>query len=224
MFTSLKDQILKVARTEIENPIIPSAEQLLAVMEVEVDANNLAIVKHFEINQENQEAIVFFQLKEFCFYLEIHLDLTDEIEVVFANTTPYINISLSFLSEEYSLDQLIEKTILQPSEIIKIGDITYLYDNIDDKSDYNNIIFTGSEKPGHFEEKLIEFINFLEQDKAGIKELVQMTGDQTLFIIFVYHISNGNLSDLQLSSNVIKRLAELDLQVTFDLYTEGERI
>jgi hypothetical protein len=220
----LKDQILKAARTEIKNPIRPSTEQLLNVMEVKVDANDLAIVKHLEIDQEKQEAIVFFEVKESSFYLKIHLNLEDEIEVVFADTAPFINISLSFLSEEHSLDQLLGKTILKPSETTKVGDTTFIENKVEYKSTYNDITFVGSEKIDHIEGKLLEFIRFLEQDKVGIKKLVEMTGDKTLFIIFIYHISNGNFSGLSLNSEIIKRLAELDLQVTFDLYAEGEKI
>lgn len=220
----MKDKIFKAAIAEIENPLRPSTKQLLNVMEIKVDRNNLPIVKHLEIDNKRQKAIVFFEVKKSSFYLQIHLNLENKIEVIFADTAPYISINLSFSSTEYPLHQLIEKTKLTPSETTKIDDIVFLGKNRKSKSKYNDITFIGDEKPSQIEEKLIQFIHFLEKDKIGIKKLIQMTGDKTLFIIFIYHISNGNFSGLYFSSHIIKRLADLGLQITFDLYVEGEKI
>jgi hypothetical protein len=217
----LETTITKTAVNELVNPTFLVTKQLLSVITLKKDELGLLKVAHLEINQNKNKASVYFEVEGSSFFIEVLLDIDDTIEVTFIDTCPLIGLSLSFTSEKTSLDKLLKTTTLLPSEKNKIGDeCSYSKGKIS----YNNISFESGLKPAPFQSKLNTFLDFLEKDVKGIQELIKTTGDNDIFVHYVYYRSNGNLTQLYLTPQNMSRLNKLGLGLTFDLYSEGKEI
>jgi hypothetical protein len=75
-------------------------------------------------------------------------------------------------------------------------------------------------EPDELEDKLHQLLTVLEQDKAGVQQLVQKANGY-IQVVMDYHNGNGMIGGPNISREAIKRMAALDLSINFDLYVEG---
>lgn len=75
-------------------------------------------------------------------------------------------------------------------------------------------------EPDDFEDKLIKLLDYLEQDKEGIKELVEKANGY-IQIAMDLHNANGMIGGANLSADSIRRMSNLGLAIDFDLYVAG---
>ncbi|MFO0331262.1 MAG: DUF4279 domain-containing protein, partial [Bacteroidota bacterium] len=71
-----------------------------------------------------------------------------------------------------------------------------------------------------FEDKLVKLLDLLETDKEGIKRLVDKA-DGRISVAKTFHDGNGMFGGPHLDRKTVKRLADLNLSVDFDLYADG---
>lgn len=210
------DTITELIHQELLYPEWESTRQLLAVMEVALD-HGLPKIAAVVIDDKEGRATGYVAVKDEAFYLGVHLVINDgAVEISAIDTEPSVYLSYSPTSEELSVEQLLRLTSLPPQRVQPADDAT--------GSSYSSLWFESSDRPGRIEEKLAEFLAYLEQDVAGIRRLVARTGTADIWVSIGFHIANRNFSRLVLPQALIARLQQLGLALTFDFRVLGPEI
>lgn len=80
--------------------------------------------------------------------------------------------------------------------------------------------FEPNPEPDEFAHKLTKLLDALESDKEGVRALVEK-GSAIIQVISIFHNGNTMLGGLNLNRETVMRLANLNLEVDFDFYAEG---
>ncbi|WP_165822241.1 DUF4279 domain-containing protein [Hymenobacter edaphi] len=209
------ETITKLIHQELLYPEWEMTKQLLAVMNVELD-NGLPKIEAVVVNKEAGSAIGYVPVTE-GFYIGVHLVIKEgAVEINAIDSEPSIHLSYSPISEDLSVEDLLCLTSLQPQQVQHADGAT--------GSGYNSLWFESSARPGRIEEKLDEFLAYLEQDVAGIHRLIAHTGKADIWVSIGFHIANRNFTQLFLPQELIARLHQLGLALTFDLRMLGREI
>lgn len=209
-------QIIQKAIEEIELKQFGTMEQFLEVHEIlTVDGKPQAL----RVDKESSDgsAIVYFQVKDERLYLAVYLDLVPQIAVRGVGTENHNRVYLKVVSDVLNLEELSQLTGLKPSsgwskgERRKQGNSTY---------NFTAVFFEPNPEPDECEDKLRKLLDFLEQDMAGVKELLAR-GDGCVNVATTFHNGNTMLGGYHLDKSIIKRLSALELEIDFDLYAEG---
>jgi hypothetical protein len=75
-------------------------------------------------------------------------------------------------------------------------------------------------EPDEFEDKLKKLLDFLEQDKDGIKKLVD-NANGYIQVAMDIHNGNGMIGGHNIDTDDIGRMNDLGLSINFDLYVGG---
>ncbi|WP_197062862.1 DUF4279 domain-containing protein [Hymenobacter sp. APR13] len=189
-------------------------------MEVEL-VEQLPKLEGIVVKQDIGRATVYVAVKGEPFYIGVEFDIAGAIEINAVLTEPRIGLSYLATSEEFDSEFLLSLTQLPPTEIIKKGD---WFPNNQWRYSYSSLSYEATDAPGSFEDKLNEFLAYLEKDISGINALSRHTGADDLLVTVWHHISNGNFTQLYLTKGHVARLAKLGLSVTFDLYARGQAL
>lgn len=214
----MTDTLTELIYQELLTPSWEMTRLLLNCMEVEL-VDQRPKIEGIVIRQDIGQATGYVAVKDEPFYIGIGFDIEGAIELNGIDAEPRIHVHYLAASEEQSSEFLLGLTQLTPSKIIRKGD---LFPNNTWEYSYNGLSFESADTPGKFEEKLDEFLTYLEQDIPGIRALAEHTGDDDIFITLRYHISTGIFTRLYLTKSHIARLARLGLSVTFDQYVHGK--
>jgi heme oxygenase len=108
---------------------------------------------------------------------------------------------------------------LPPTEIWNKGDFRK-----SGKSNYtfSNFTILPNPEPDQFKDKLRKLLDHLEQDKDGIKQLVNNANGH-IQVAMDFHNGNGMIGGPSIDSIDIKRMSELGLSIDFDLYVSGNK-
>jgi hypothetical protein len=203
----MNEKLINAVSEELRCPAWAGTEQCLEVFQVEYEGDN-PIVEHIEIDEIENYADVYVRVKNESFYLHIRFDISDVVEIASVHTAPYIRIDFSLRSEDLSVEQLLSFISIEPSEVTRRDD--YLGDG----DSYNEISFLSFSHPGRIHSKLNYLLDVLETDSSGIKNLIQATKSNNLFVTIVFHAGNSNLVGLYVEDHAMKRLAALGLSLT----------
>jgi hypothetical protein len=190
--------------------------QYLQVLQIERQNGLPEIVS---IRRDGENYVAYVKVKDHSFYMAFTIDC-DNGDVMFVDSSPQVLIHYSVRSDTVSVEQLKQLTHLSPTNMMKKGD-SYLLGLHKKIYEYNGLEFSCSGEPGEVDEKLRLFLSYLSSDADGIKSLVQETGENKVWITVIYHIGTGMFSGLFLTTDNIKSLANLDLEVVVDLYAVG---
>ncbi len=211
--------ITNIITEELLNPTFKMTRQYLKILEIKNEDGRPKIAK-IEVDQSAYQATAYVEVKNESFYLAFVFDTTDKVEISAIDTAPYIGISFMPISEELTLEGLLNLTAIKPTKTISKGEFS---SNGEFEYTYNGLEFNSNSEPGRFEGKLNSLLDFLETDIKGIKELSKQTNCNDLFVTIVYHIGNGNFTGLYIDNQVINRLSKLGLELTFDIYATGNK-
>jgi len=211
--------ITNIITDELLNPTFEMTRQYLKILEINYEDNIPKIAK-IELNQSQNQATAYVEIKNESFYLEFVFDTTDNLEISGVNTAPFIGISFTPTSEELTLEKLLSLTTINPTKTISKGDF---FSNGKFEFTYNGLEFNSTSEPGRLEHKLNSLLDLLETDIEGIKELSKQTKCNDLFVTIIYHIGNGNFTGLHIDTQIINRLSKLGLELTFDIYATGNK-
>jgi hypothetical protein len=207
--------IIEKAFSEIENKHFAVTEQYLEIHELVFEGNK---PKYDRIDTESGDgtAIVYFPIKGEKFFLAIYLDTFPNLEVRAVGTEPYNSVCFVASSESLDLKELSELTTLKHSSGKNKGDKR----GQSGVWSYSSISFEPNPEPDEFEDKLKKLLNYLEQDKEGITNLIEQ-GKGYIKVAIEFHNGNKMLGGPHLDLESIKRLGELNLEIDFDLYVGG---
>ena len=110
-------------------------------------------------------------------------------------------------------------TILPPTETWNKGN---LRESGRSYYTFSNFTIIPNPEPDTFEDKLKKLLDHLEQDKDGIKRLVNHANGY-IQVAMDIHNGNGMIGGPTIDSIDIKRMNELGVSINFDLYVGGNK-
>lgn len=214
----MTSKIISIITDELLIPKLEMTRQYLKVLKVKYE-NDIPKISKVEFNYDENRATTYVELINDSFYLEFIVDMTDELAICSVDTSAFISVGYMAVSEKLTLDELLDLTTVAPQETIKKGDHFFR----EEEHTYNGLKFESYPGPGRIGSKLNFLLHVLEADIKGIKELSAQTHCKDIFITIVYHIGNENFTGLCLKNQQLKRLSELGLELTFDIYATGNK-
>jgi Domain of unknown function (DUF4279) len=209
--------IIEKAIEEVEIKNFAVTEQFLEIHKLIYD-NNKPKIARIDIEKDD-EAIVYFYVKDEKFFLAVYLDIKPNIKVRWTNTEPYHSVYFWASSESLSLIELSGLTRLT----IKGGK------NKGDKKNPNNekvkwkessIIIEPNPEADEFKDKLTKLLDYLETDSEGIKKLVDKANGY-IQVYSSFHNGNTLIGGHHLEKEHIKKLSKLNLEIDFDISADG---
>jgi hypothetical protein len=194
-----------------------TTKQLLEIHDL-VYVDDKPQVLRIDTEYDNETAIVYFAIKDEKFYLAVWLDTKPEISVRGVGTENYNAVYLKATSEALSFQELSSFTTLKPTSGWSKGDTSKLGKSV---YDFSALHFEPNPEPDEFEDKLRKLLDFLEKDKDGITTLADKASVHVQ-VATIFHNGNTALGGHYLDKEIIKRLADLNLEIDFDLYAEGK--
>jgi len=208
------NDIIQKALEEIQSKKFGFTQQFLAVHEVD-----LVNVGGRRIDRESRDGtvIVYFPVKDQKFSFAVYLDATSETVVNSVDTVPYVSVYFRASSTSLDFLELAALTILPNSGGWSKGDKRRAGHAIHENS---CIRFEPNPEPDDFEDNLGKFLVILEQDKTGVKVIVEKAGGY-IQVAMEFHNGNTMLGGPHISRDLIRQMSLLNLEIDFDLYVGG---
>jgi hypothetical protein len=211
------DIIIDKAIQEIETKTWGVIEQFLEVHKI-VYADGKPVIARIDKENVDGTVIVYFSVKDEPFYFAIYFDTLPEIAIRWMGTAPNNCVYFAAFSNEMSFTQLAALTKLQPTGGWTIGETQKPGGTLTRKN--SKIMFEPNTEPGEFEDKLIKLLDYLEQDKKGVKALTEKA-EGYIQVTIEFHNGNTMLGGSHISKECITRMSALNLEIDFDLYAAG---
>jgi hypothetical protein len=207
-------QIIQKAIEEIENKTFDYTEQFLGVHEL-VYVDDKPVVSRVDRERKDGTAIVYFPVKDKRFYFTIYLHAKPEVVVIDIDRESNNVVCLNCFSDILDFNQLSALTTLTPTRGRNKGDKkggTFWKNSV--------MVFEPNPEPDEFEDKLKKLLDFLEEDKEGIRKLVD-NAEVHIQVVMEFYVHNTILGAAALDRKDLKRIVDLNLQIDFDLHAAG---
>ncbi|MBT0549702.1 DUF4279 domain-containing protein [Riemerella anatipestifer] len=189
---------IEIIEKEFKNKTLAVTEQYLEIHSPIYVDNRLRIDR---IDRDRKDGLIIAYLPMLGerFYFSVYID-TNINEVVNVGTESFYHVCFRVTSETLLTDDLRAITQLAPTEfwnkedLKKRGKLRYTF---------SNLTFLPNPEPDEFEDKLKKLLDFLEQDKNGIKELVKKA-DCYIQVEMDIHSGNGMLGEYNIDTEDIK--------------------
>lgn len=212
--------IIQKATEELTAKSFGVTEQLLEIHQVAY-ADGAPIVARVDTEKSDRTAIVYFPVVNQKFYLAIYLDVEPNVSVSWVGTEPYHSVYFRASSESLSLQELEDLTKLSYTRGRNKGDRKNPNGRADILWKQSTIDFEPNPEADEFEDKLTKLLTFLEQDEAGIKNLVDIA-DGYIQVYSSFHNGNTLLGGHHIDKDHIKRMSKLNLAIDFDISADGD--
>jgi len=213
----MKDSlIIEKAIEEIENKSWGVTEEFLKIHQLEY-VDNKPVISRIDKNKPDGTVIIYFVVANEQFYFAVYLDTKPEISVRSIYIEPYHSVYFGATSDNVNFKELSNITTLNVTGGWNKGDKVKWA-----KKYYKNtcIRFEPNPKADEFEDKIEKLLDYLEQDKEGINQLVDIA-DGYVQVFSSFHNGNTMLGGYHLDLKTIKRLANLNLEIDFDICADG---
>ena len=208
--------LIEKATEEIEAKNLGATRQFLAVHQV-VYIDGRPKVARVDTEKENGTVIVYFSVVDELFYLAVYLDTMPFVSVRHVDTQPYHTVCFKATSGELNYLELSNLTTLSPTGGWNIGE-KKKFGNAYHK--FSALEFEPNPGADEFDDKIKKPLTFLEQDKDGVKRLVEKAGGY-IQVTTSFHNGNTMLGGHHLNIETVSRLASMNLAVDFDIYADG---
>jgi hypothetical protein len=209
------EQAIELIVKEFKDKTLGVTEQYLEIHSP-IYIDNKLKVDHIDRDRKDELIIAYLPVLEEKFYFAIYID-TKTNEVTGVGTEAYHRVYFIATSETLSADELKAMTHLTPTEFWNKGDL-----RTSGKSNhtFSKLTILPNPEPDEFEDKLKKLLDFLEQDKNGIKQLAEKA-NVYIQVAMDIHNGNGMIGGHNIDTDDIKRMNELGLSINFDLYMGG---
>lgn len=208
-------QAIELIEKEFKKKTLGVTEQYLEIHSPIYCDNELKIDR-IDRDRNDEIIIAYLPVLDEKFYFAIYIDEKTN-EVTGFGTEAYHRVYFRATSETLSADDLKAKTKLTPTEFWNKGD---LRKSGKSNHKFSNLTFLPNPEPDEFEDKLKKLLDFLEQDKNGIKQLTEKA-DGYIQVAMDIHNGNGMIGGHNIDTDDIRRMNELGLSINFDLYVGG---
>lgn len=208
-------QAIELIEKEFKEKTLGVTEQYLEIHSPIYTDNKLK-VDRIDRDRKDELIIAYLPVLDEKFYFAVYID-TKTNEVTGVGTEAYQRVYFRATSETLSADELKAMTRLAPTEFWNKGEIRK-----SGKSSYtfSNFTILPNSEPDEFEDKLKKLLDFLEQDKEGIKRLVD-NANGYIQVAMDIHNANGMIGGHNIDTDDIRRMNDLKLSINFDLYVGG---
>jgi hypothetical protein len=194
------DEIRRIGIAEILNPTFGTTEQFLEVLKVQ-SVNSIPIISHIKIDSANSEAIVYFPVEGERFFIAIYLDTGEELKIRSVETEAGSSVYLSVGTSNSSDIEL-------PITAEKVYDDFKIYG-------------TDIDQPDSVEAKIEKLLDYLEPYEETIKKISEKN-DVTINVAYFGY--QDQMWGLHLDSPTMRRIANLNAELDFDIYAEGKAL
>jgi hypothetical protein len=209
------DQIIELIEKEFNEKTLGVTEQYLEIHSP-IYVDDKLKIERIDRESKDDYIIAYLPVVEERFYFEVYINtLSNEITGV--GTEPFHKVYFRATSETLSADQLKEMTRLTATDFWNKGD---LRKNTKSTHKFSNISILPNPEPDAFEDKLKKLLSYLEQDKDGIKQLVD-NANGYIQVGMDIHNGNGMIGGPNTDTDDIKRMNNLGLSINFDMYVGG---
>ncbi len=210
--------IIQKATEEIEAKTFGVTKQFLEVHQI-VYSDGKPKVARIDTEKEDGTAIVYFPVVNEKFYVVVYLDTLPEISVRHVNTEPFHSVYFRATSEILNFSELSALTKLKPTSGWHKGDKKRFGNSV---YKFASLMFEPNPEADEFEDKVKKLLDFLEQDKEGVKMLVDKANGHVQ-VASSFHNGNTMLGGHHLDKAIIKSLGSLNLEIDFDIYADGNK-
>lgn len=207
------NEAVRIAKLEIKNPEWGVTQQFLEIHQIEEDNGDLKVA---HIDRQDLATIVYFKVKGQNFYFIIEVEDNGEISSV--DIENGVSLYLFAISESLTAEEMESMTKLPATEKIVKGNqrpgIKIFYK-------FNAITIEPNLEPAPFEIKLKKLLAYLCQDREGILRLTHQV-DCFIRAHIVFHNANTILRGFHLDKKIIQQMSDLNLDIDFALFAEGE--
>ncbi len=207
--------ITQLLEEEFKSPTLAVTKQYLEVHRPVYINGELSISR---IDRERKDGIVvaYLPVESESFNFAVYID-SQAGKIVGFGTEGNHRVYFSATSDVHTAADLRAMTHLSFMEFWNKGDLNKAGSA---RNKYSHIKIVPNPEPDDFEDKLIKLLDYLEQDKEGIKELVEKANGY-IQVAMHLHNANGMIGGANLSADCIRRMSNLGLAIDFDLYVAG---
>lgn len=208
-------QAIELIEKEFKEKTLRVTEQYLEIHSPIYTDNKLK-VERIDRDGKNEMIIAYLPVLAEKFYFAVYID-TKTNKITGVGTEAYHRVYFRATSETLSADELKAMTRLTPTEFWNKGDLRKTGKS---NHTFSNFKILLNPEPDEFEDKLKKLLDFLEQDKDGIKRLVD-NANGYIQVAMDIHNGNGMIGGHNIDIDAIRRMNDLGLSINFDLYVGG---
>ena len=206
-------QVIELIEKEFREKSLGVTEQYLKIHSPIYSDNKIKVDRiDRESKYDNQDELIiaYLPVLDEKFYFSVYIN-PKENEVTGVNTEAYHRVYFRATSETLSIDELKSMTNLNPTDFWNKGD---LRKNGRSTHTFSNFAILPNSEPDEFEDKLKNLLDFLEQDKDGIKRLVD-NANGYIQVAMDIHYGNGMIGGPYISADDIRRMNNMGLSIGF---------
>ncbi len=208
-------QAIKLIEKEFKHKILGATEQYLEIHSP-IYVNNQLKFDRIDRDKKDELIIAYLPVLDEKFYFAVYIN-TKTNEITGVGTEAYHQVYFRATSEALSVDDLKAMTYLTPTKFWNKGE---LRESGKSRHTFSNFIILPNPEPDEFEDKLKKLLAYLEQDKDGIRRLVE-NADGAIQVASNIHKGNGMIGGHNIDKDDIKRMNDLGLSINFDFYVSG---
>ena len=207
--------IRNVALQEILSPTFELTKQFLAVNNI-VFRENMPYIEDVILDTQENLARVYFPIEGEQYYLVISITPGPQAIVSMIAMSPGNRVYFAAKSEVHSLEELLALTSVKPTKTWRKGEKR-------GKSPRHSgfEVRPFEKETGGVEDKLHVLLDILLPFKSALRSLSTLA---SIGIYVVYYGYQGQMWGIHLDEETIRKLAELNLSVDFDLYASGPEL
>lgn len=210
-----EQEVRKLIQHELTHKEWGFTEQILEAHSPAYENENIIIEN---IVDDHDEKTVYLPIIDEPFYLTFYIHSKLK-EITGISVEPGISIYYKAISENHSSTGLRKTTHLEVTENWNKGDRRKSKAG---SYDFSCITIEPDKKPDTFERKLNILLSELLKDPDGINKLSELA-ETTIQVVMRFHNGNGMIGGPHLSEDQLKKLAQLNLSLDFDLYVSGNQ-
>lgn len=214
-----ESEIIEQAIEELEKKSFGVTMQFLDVHQI-ANANDKPIVARIDTERKDDIAIVYFPVVDQKFYFAIYLDTIPSISVRWVGIEPYHSVYFRASSDNLSVQEMADLTELKSTRSRNKGSKRNPNGIADIFWKQSTIDFEPNPEADEFEDKLTKLLDFLEQDKNGVENLVDLANGY-IQVYSSFHNGNTLIGGHRMNKDHIKRMSLLNLEIDFDISADG---
>ena len=214
-------QVIALIEKEFQEKTLGETKQYLEIHSPIYSDNKIKvdrIDRDGKCYNQDELIIAYLPVLDERFYFAVYIN-PKENEVIGVDTEAYHQVYFRATSETLSIDELKSMTSLKPTDFWNKGDFRKIGMSTH-TSRFSCFKILPNPEPDEFEDKLKKLFDFLEQDKDGVKRLVD-NANGYIQVAMDIHNGNGMIGGPHLDADEIRRMSDMGLSIDFDLYVRG---
>jgi hypothetical protein len=209
------DQIIKLIEDEFRDPTLSVTRQYLNIHKPVYSNGKIVIAR---IDRDDPIIAVYLPVEGEKFYFTVYVD-PQTVELTMVETEAWHSVYFRAVSESLSIDELMAMTKFKPTEFWNKGDRKSIGNA---NYQFSQFKLQPNPEPDAFEDKLRKLLDLLEQDKNGIRQLVEKA-EGYIQVGANIHNANGMIGGHHIDAESVRRLNDLGLAIDFDLRVSGKK-